>query len=179
MEGTLSCGVVILTLIDTEVGAGDTGRGTVRGDGIGIYRTDSSLLVDSKDGTVEMSLAAVTLTASSSSASIAILDTPLTLDAVLDSELDALVDIVKGVGPLDGEDTNSSGWNICLGDGVREEIVSVIGVSLAILLSGDTLGRINDVSKLPSIPSCNAALCILGVGCSADESNDTSVSEGH
>jgi hypothetical protein len=55
-----------------------------------------------------MSLAALTLTASSS-ASIAILDTPLTVDAVLDSELDALVDIVSGVGPLDGEDTNSSG----------------------------------------------------------------------
>jgi hypothetical protein len=37
MEGTSSCGVVTLTLIDTEVGAGDTGRGTARGEGIGIY----------------------------------------------------------------------------------------------------------------------------------------------
>lgn len=109
MEGISSCGVVTLTLIDTEVGAGDTGRGTVRGEGIGIYRTESSLLVDSKDGIVEMSLAARTLITSSSSASMAILDTPLTVDAVLDSELDALVDIVSGVGPLDGEDTNSSG----------------------------------------------------------------------
>jgi hypothetical protein len=37
MDGTLSCGVVTLKLIDTEVGAGDTGRGTVRGEGIGTY----------------------------------------------------------------------------------------------------------------------------------------------
>jgi hypothetical protein len=128
-----------------------------------------------------MSLAALTLTASSSttSSSMSRLDTSVTLDGVLESELDALVDTVNGVGPLEAEDIDCGRRCICTEDGAGEEMVSVIGVNLPILVRGDTLGRMNDVSKLASTPSCNAALCTLGVGRSADESNDMSVSDGH
>ena len=79
------------------------------------------------------------------------------MDGVRDKDEDAVDVIERGVGPLEGEDTDRAiraGGGSGSGVDTTEVVtVSVTAVKLPKLVNGETLGRINDVSKELSRPS--------------------------
>jgi hypothetical protein len=124
--------------------------------------------LDKRDGSVDTSEragASASDTTSSSARLILLerLETLDTVDGVRDKDEDAVDVIERGVGPLEGEETD---WVIKAGSGggggggggrgvdaTEVVIVSVTAVKLPKLVSGETLGRINDESKEASCPS--------------------------
>ena len=79
------------------------------------------------------------------------------MDGVRDKDEDAVDVIERGVGPLEGEETDReirAGGGSGSGVDTTEVVtVSVTAVKLPKLVNGETLGRINDVSKELSRPS--------------------------
>lgn len=123
--------------------------------------------LDKRDGSVDTSegTGASANDITSSSARLILLErleTLDTVDGVRDKDEDAVDVIERGVGPLEGEETD---WVIKAGGGggsggggrgvdtTEVVIVSVTAVKLPKLVSGETLGRINDESKETSPPS--------------------------
>lgn len=134
--------------------------------------------LDKREGTVDTSEGGGTSASdiTSSSARLMLVETLETVDGVRDKDDDA-VEIESGVGPLEGEEIDwvvgagnggdsgggggggGGGDGGCITGGRRRMdstevvIVSVTAVKLPKLVNGETLGRMNDVSKEASRPS--------------------------
>lgn len=134
--------------------------------------------LDKREGSVDTSEGAgapASDTTSSSARLILLerLETLDTVDGVRDKVEDAVDVVDRGVGPLEGEEMECVTGAAGGGGGVDTTevvIVSVMAVKLPKLVSGETLGRINDVSKEASRPSWNWSDCVRGVGRSCEDS---------
>lgn len=118
--------------------------------------------LDKREGSVDTSEgtgASASDTTSSSTRPIPLerLETLDTVDGVRDKVEDAVDVVDRGVGPLEGEETEwvtgTAGGGGGGVDTTEVVIVSVMAVKLPKLVNGETLGRINDVSKEASRPS--------------------------